>query len=52
MLQLLCFVVAVVGVGWLIDATKLPGAWYAGLLKPWFVPLNWVFPFVWTVLTL
>jgi hypothetical protein len=34
MLQLLFFIVAVVGVGWLLGATNLPGAWYAALLCP------------------
>jgi tryptophan-rich sensory protein len=31
MLQLLVFVVGVVGIGWLIGATNLPGEWYAAL---------------------
>ena len=44
MFQLSVFVVAVVGIGWLIGATNLPGAWYAGLAKPGFVPPNWAFP--------
>jgi tryptophan-rich sensory protein len=50
MLQLLAFIGAVVGIGWLIGMTNLPGAWYAGLAKPTFVPPNWAFPIVWTVL--
>ena len=50
MLQLLIFVVAVVGIGWLIGATNLPGEWYAGLAKPDFVPPNWAFPVAWTIL--
>ncbi|BAL06159.1 MULTISPECIES: TspO/MBR family protein [Bradyrhizobium] len=50
MLQLLVFVGAVVGIGWLIGATNLPGAWYAGLAKPDFVPPNWAFPVAWTIL--
>lgn len=50
MLQLLVFVVAVVGIGWLIGATNLPGEWYAGLAKPDFVPPNWAFPVAWTIL--
>ncbi|TFV40257.1 tryptophan-rich sensory protein [Bradyrhizobium frederickii] len=50
MLQLLVFVAAVVGIGWLIGATNLPGEWYAGLAKPDFVPPNWAFPVAWTVL--
>ncbi|AJA66360.1 CrtK/TspO family sensor protein [Bradyrhizobium japonicum] len=39
-----------VGIGWLIGATNLPGAWYAGLAKPDFVPPNWAFPVAWTIL--
>ncbi|MGL9618913.1 TspO/MBR family protein [Bradyrhizobium sp. U531] len=50
MFQLLLFVVGVVGLGWLIGATNLPGAWYAGLAKPDFVPPNWAFPVAWTIL--
>ncbi|WP_298244462.1 TspO/MBR family protein [uncultured Bradyrhizobium sp.] len=50
MLQLLLFVVGVVGIGWLIGATNLPGEWYAGLAKPGFVPPNWAFPVAWTIL--
>jgi translocator protein len=48
--SLLVFLVAVVGVGWLIGATNLPGAWYADLSKPAFNPPNWIFAPVWTVL--
>ena len=47
---LLFFVVAVVGIGWLIGATNLPGDWYAALAKPGFVPPNWAFPVAWTIL--
>ena len=50
MLHLLVFVAAVVGIGWLIGATNLPGEWYAGLVKPGFVPPNWAFPIAWTIL--
>ncbi|UPK27249.1 TspO/MBR family protein [Bradyrhizobium sp. 195] len=50
MLQLLVFVVGVVGIGWLIGAANLPGKWYAGLAKPSFVPPNWAFPVAWTIL--
>ena len=50
MLQLLVFVVGVVGIGWLIGATNLPGEWYASLAKPAFVPPNWAFPVAWTIL--
>jgi tryptophan-rich sensory protein len=41
--SLLVFLVGVVGVGWLIGATNLPGAWYADLSKPAFNPPNWIF---------
>ena len=50
MLQVLVFVAGVVGIGWLIGATNLPGEWYAGLAKPSFVPPNWAFPIAWTIL--
>jgi len=50
MVRVLVFVVAVVGIGWLIGATNLPGDWYAGLAKPAFVPPNWAFPVAWTIL--
>ena len=50
MVQLLVFVAGVVGIGWLIGATNLPGEWYAGLVKPGFVPPNWAFPVAWTIL--
>lgn len=50
MLQLLLFVVGVVGLGWLIGVTNPPGEWYAGLAKPGFVPPNWAFPLAWTIL--
>ncbi|MDA9546038.1 CrtK/TspO family sensor protein [Bradyrhizobium sp. CCBAU 45321] len=39
-----------VGTGWLIGATNPPGAWYASLAKPGFVPPNWAFPIAWTIL--
>lgn len=44
------FLIGVVGIGWLIGATNLPGAWYAGLHKPSFNPPNWIFAPAWTVL--
>ncbi|MBR0755642.1 tryptophan-rich sensory protein [Bradyrhizobium jicamae] len=47
---LLLFIGLVVGAGWVIGATNLPGAWYAGLQKPPFYPPNRVFPIAWTVL--
>ncbi len=48
--SLLVFLVAVVGIGWLVGATNLPGAWYASLTKPPFNPPDWVFAPAWTVL--
>ncbi|UPJ62695.1 TspO/MBR family protein [Bradyrhizobium sp. 191] len=50
MFQLLLFVAGVVGIGWLIGATNLPGDRYAALAKPDFVPPNWAFPVAWTIL--
>jgi tryptophan-rich sensory protein len=44
------FLIGVVGTGWLIGATNLPGAWYAALQKPPFNPPNWIFGPAWTVL--
>jgi len=44
------FIVATVGIGWLIGSTNLPGSWYASLQKPSFNPPSWVFGPVWTVL--
>jgi benzodiazapine receptor len=49
-ITLLIFVVGVVGVGWIIGATNLPGVWYAGLQKPSFNPPNSAFPVAWTLL--
>ncbi|NBN80363.1 tryptophan-rich sensory protein [Microvirga tunisiensis] len=46
------FILVVSGGGLLIGATNLPGAWYAGLVKPGFTPPNWLFGPVWTVLYL
>lgn len=48
--SLVFFIVFVVGLGWLIGATNLPGTWYASLNKPSFNPPNWVFAPTWTVL--
>lgn len=47
---LVLFIILVVGIGWLIGATNLPGAWYASLNKPFFNPPNWIFGPTWTVL--
>ena len=48
--SLVFFIVFVVGIGWLVGATNLPGTWYAGLNKPSFNPPNWIFAPTWTVL--
>jgi translocator protein len=48
--HLIVFLVLVVGGGWIIGATNLPGPWYAALQKPPFTPPNWLFPVAWTVL--
>jgi benzodiazapine receptor len=47
---LILFLVFVVGAGWTLGASNLPGAWYASLQKPLFNPPNWVFAPTWTVL--
>jgi translocator protein len=49
-LNLIVFLVLVVGGGWIIGATNLPGPWYAALAKPPFTPPNRLFPIAWTVL--
>lgn len=49
-LPLVLFIVLVVGGGWLIGATNMPGEWYNGLAKPPFNPPNWLFGPVWTIL--
>lgn len=43
------FVVIVVGIGFAIGSTNLPGGWYAGLNKPPFNPPNWIFAPVWSI---
>ena len=48
--HLIVFLVLVVGGGWIIGATNLPGPWYGALTKPPFNPPNLLFPIVWTVL--
>ena len=48
--SLALFILLVVGIGWAIGVTNLPGAWYAGLQKPPFNPPNWIFAPTWTVL--
>jgi benzodiazapine receptor len=49
-LHLIVLLVLVVGGGWIIGATNLPGPWYASLTKPPFTPPNLLFPIAWTVL--
>ncbi len=43
---------AVLAAGLAVGAGFVPGAWYAGLAKPWFTPAPWVFGPVWAVLYL
>lgn len=50
--SLLIFLTMVMGGGIVIGITTAPGAWYAGLTKPFFNPPNWIFAPVWTVLYL
>ncbi len=49
-LYLIVLLVLVVGGGWIVGASNLPGAWYGSLHKPPFNPPNWIFPIAWTVL--
>jgi translocator protein len=49
-LNLVLLLVLVVGGGWIIGATNLPGAWYGSLHKPPFNPPKALFPIVWTAL--
>ncbi|WP_323005449.1 TspO/MBR family protein [Pseudorhodobacter sp.] len=46
------FVLGVPVIGGAIGLITLPGAWYAGLAKPWFTPPNWLFGPMWTTLYL
>ncbi|WP_426610183.1 TspO/MBR family protein [Bradyrhizobium sp. McL0616] len=47
--RLAAFMIVVLGAGFAIGTTNLPGAWYAGLHKPPFNPPDWVFAPVWSV---
>lgn len=44
------FIIGVVVIGGSIGFLTMPGEWYAGLVKPWFTPPNWVFGPMWTTL--
>jgi translocator protein len=46
------FMLIVPGIGLLIGALNIPGAWYGALNKPSFNPPDWVFAPVWTILFL
>ena len=47
--RLAAFIIVVLGAGFAIGTTNLPGAWYGGLHKPPFNPPDWVFAPVWSV---
>ena len=49
-ITLALFLLLTVGGGTLLGISNLPGAWYAGLVKPSFNPPNWLFGPVWTTL--
>ncbi|WP_417580836.1 TspO/MBR family protein [Pelagibacterium sp.] len=50
LLWLAVFLIAVIGVGAFLGTQTAPGAWYAGLEKPFFNPPNWIFGPVWFTL--
>ena len=47
--RLAAFIIVVLGIGFKIGTTNLPGAWYSSLSKPPFNPPTWVFAPVWSV---
>lgn len=48
--RLAAFIALVLGFGFAIGFTNLPGEWYAHLNKPPFNPPNWVFGPVWSAI--
>ncbi len=48
--RLAAFIAFVLGIGFAIGFSNLPGEWYAHLNKPTFNPPNWVFGPVWSVI--
>lgn len=50
LLALLLFIALVFGGGSFIGINTAPGAWFAGLEKPFFNPPSWVFAPVWSIL--
>jgi translocator protein len=49
-ISLILFLVLVLGGGLALGGLTVPGAWYAGLVKPPFNPPAWLFGPVWTAL--
>lgn len=49
-LLLVAFLAVVLGMGFLIGFSNMPGEWYASLNKPPFNPPNWLFGPVWSIL--